>query len=478
MSLQKRAMRGVFWSVTQKWGNQLISTAVFLLLARLLGAKSFGLVALANVYIAFAEIFLEQGLADAIVQRKDIDKEHLDTAFWTSAIIGLFLVAISIIGSDAIAGIFREPEIAPIIRWLSLGIIINSFSGVQTALLRRDLNFKVLAVRTLAGTVISSIVGVVMALMGFGIWSLVAKHLIFMGVGVLLMWGVSDWRPGFSFSRRHFNEMFSFGINVVGFNFFNFFNRRSDDLLIGYFLGSTALGFYSVAYRLLMIMMRLLTGVINTVIFPTFSKIQDDLPRIKNAFYKATKFTSLFAIPCFLGAAAIAPELILVSFGEEWVDSIQVMQALSIGVFIQSLMLLNSNVLLAVGKADWRFKLNILNAVINFTGFLIAVRFGILAIAISFTIRAILVYPAYLFALKKATYINSITYLRKIILPFISSTIMVSSIFITKYFFEINLSNLYLATIYSFIGSIVYISATFFLSPEIVKECRQLFTST
>lgn len=474
MNLQKKALSGVFWSIIQKWGSQLVSTAVFLLLARLLGAKAFGLVALANVYIAFAEIFLDQGLPDAIIQRESVEKEHLDTAFWTSILIGSTLAAVSVIGADIIANLFKEPQLAPVVRWLSLGFIINAFSGVQSALLKRDLKFRLLAIRSLIGTVMGGVVGITMALMNFGIWSLVAKHLVFSGAGVLLMWSVSDWRPSFQFSKKHFKELFSFGINITGFNFFNFFNRRSDDLLIGYFLGPVALGYYSVAYRLLLIMIRLLTGVISTVAFPTFSRMQDDLARMRNAFYRVTQFTSLFAMPCFLGMAVIAPELVLGFFGEEWRASIPVMQALSVAGIIQSISHFNSNILLAVGRVDWRLKLNILNASVNVVGFLIAVKFGIVAVAISFAIRGLLVYPIYLFAVKRLINIDFVEYGKNLASPLFSSVAMALVIIGVKHFTNITLNEIYLAIIYSMIGILIYIILISLTSPAIVSDSMKI----
>ena len=301
MGLQQEAVRGAMWSALEKWGAQLVSTAIFLLLARLLGAEAFGLIALANVFLAFMQIFLDQGFAQAIVQKDKLETEHLDTAFWTSVLMGALFVLLIFAGSGFVADFYKEPDLALIVRWMSVSFLFSGLSSVQSAILQRNMQFKIFAVRSLVATVTCGIAGIGAALMGFGVWSLVVKEIVFGSTGALLLWSTSGWRPGFRFSPEHFKELFSFGINIIGFNFLDFFNRRSDDLLIGYFLGTVALGYYSVAYRLLLIMIKLLTNVTIQVALPTFSKLQKEPDRMRAAFYKVTRYTSLVSFPAFLG---------------------------------------------------------------------------------------------------------------------------------------------------------------------------------
>lgn len=289
-----------------------------------------------------------------------------------------------------IADLFKEPQIAPIIRCLSLGFIISAFSSVQEATFQRKLAFKSLAIRSLIAVVIGGIVGVTMAFMGFGVWSLVGQQLANSFVQVLVLWSVSDWRPGFRFSPKHFKELFSFGVNVMGMNLFNFLNRRSDDFLIGYFLGSIALGYYSVAYRLLLILTQLLTTIIVKVSLPTFSRLQQEPERLRNALYKAIQLTSLITFPGFLATVILAPELVTVIFGQEWSPSIPVMQVLNLIGILYAYFYFNGSVMMAVGKPSWKLALDFIQAVSNVIAFAIAVQWGIVAVAAAYVIRGYL----------------------------------------------------------------------------------------
>ena len=297
MNLRQKAVKGVVWSAIQSWGRQAIAFIVFALLARLLAPEVFGLVALAGVFLAFTQVFLDQGFADAIIQRQQLDPEHLDTAFWTNLCIGLLLTLLGIAVAGLVADLFNQPQLTPIIRWLSLSFLLRALSAVQDAIFRRNLAFKALAVRSLMAVFAGGLVGVTMAFMGFGVWSLVGQQLVDSLVQVIVLWLASDWRPRINFSAKHFKDLFSFGINVVGINILNFLNTRSDDFLIGYFLGSVALGYYSIAYRLLLIVAQLLIGVINGLAMPVFSRLQGEPEQLRKAFYTGTQLCSLVAFP-------------------------------------------------------------------------------------------------------------------------------------------------------------------------------------
>jgi len=245
MSIGRKAVKGALWSVIQKLGNQIISLVVFFLLARLLGPKTFGLVAFADVFVVFMKVFTDQGFAQATVQRQELEQEHLDTAFWTNLGITAGLTLVGIAGASVVADQFNQPAIAPVICWLSLGFLLSAFNSVQEAIFTRRMAFKALALRSMVAQLIGGIVGIAMAFGGFSVWSIVGQRLANEGVKSIVLWWMSDWQPGLKVSWRHFRELFAFGVNILGFNILGFFNRRSDDFLIGYFLGPVALGYYA-----------------------------------------------------------------------------------------------------------------------------------------------------------------------------------------------------------------------------------------
>jgi O-antigen/teichoic acid export membrane protein len=470
MNIRKNAVKGVFWSVIQHWGSQTVSFVVFSLLARLLEPEGFGLVALASVFIAFMEIVLDQGLSQAIIQRQELDPEHLDTAFWANLTVGILLTTFSITFAEPVAMLFNHPQLAPILQWLSLSFLFNALSCVQQAIFHRQLAFKFVAMRSLFATLGAGIVGVGMALGGFGVWSLVGQKLTGAVVGALVLWGTSDWRPKFNVSVKHFRELFAFGINTLGFNIVNFFNRRADDFLIGYFLGAVALGYYTIAYRVLLVMTQLLITVTSQVALPTFSKLQAEPERLQRAFYTVTQLTSLIAFPTFVGVAVLAPEVVQVLFGSKWQPSIPVMQVLAFIGILHSMFNFNSTVMMAKGKPSWRLGINCLNAVVNVIAFALVTRWGIVAVASAYVISGYLTFPISIYLVRKLIPLQPITYLRQYGIPIAGTLVMVVAILGAKHFLSSFISLPASLAIYITIGAVAYALTIFLIARNLFRQ--------
>src|SRR5688500_10650797 len=457
MSLRQRAAKGIFWSVIQKWGRASISILTFVVLSRLLAPEAFGLVALATVFTVFIELFLDQGFGAAIVQRDEIEPEHLDTAFWINILTGLILTGSLIAASEFVATLFNEPRLASVLRWLSLSFILSALSSTQISILQRKLAFKNLAARSLVASTVGGVVGIGMAFAGFGVWSLVAQDLATNLAGMVILWGSSDWRPGFKVSMNHYKDLFNFGVSILGNHALTILIRRSDDLLIGFYLGPTLLGFYTVGYQLLLVIIRLVTEVTNSVAFPTFSRIQHQPERMRRAFYKVTRYTSLFAFPVFIGLATLAPEVVPAVFGEKWALSIPVMQVLSMIGILQSVLFFNGSVIKASGKPSWQLGIMVINAVCSVIGFLLTVRWGIVAVAASFVIVGYLLAPVSYIAVRKLIQIDFRTYLWQFVPSLTASTLMVAVIAGLKYLLKDQSLNMYLElSIYLLAGVLAY----------------------
>ena len=475
MNLQQKAAKGIVWSVVQKWGGETISFLSFIALSRLLAPKAFGLVSLASVFTIFVKVLLDQGFSAAIVQRKDLEREHLDTAFWISVLTGILLTLGGIATSGLVAAFFGEPRLAPVLRWLSLSLILTALCSTQVAILQRKLDFKSLAIRSLAATTVGGIVGVSLAIAGFGVWSLVAQNLANGLTAVVVLWRASAWRPGFRLSKYHYKELFTFGVFVVGNNMLKVLVRRSNDFLIGYFLGPTLLGYYTIGYRLLLVIVRLVTGIINSVAFPAFARLQHDPKRMRRAFYSVTQHITLLAFPVFFGLAAIAPELVPALFGEKWAPSITIMQVLALIGIVQSVLVFNGSVIKASGKPSWQLGIMLLNAVCSVIGFLLAVRWGIVAVAASFVIVGYLLMPFSYRAVCRMIQIDIISCLVQCVAPLSASLIMLAAIMGLKYLFEHQMLNLYLQlSIYLTAGIMTYLVVILLTAPRLSRQVIEL----
>lgn len=477
MNLKQKAFTGLVWSIIQSSGSQAFSLIIFLLLARLLTPETFGLIALANVFLAFMQIFLEQGFAKALIQREDIEPEHLDSAFWSQVGCGVLLTVITFFTAGLVAEFFDQPKLIPILHWLSWLFVISSLSQVHNALLSREFAFKIIALRSLLGTVISGTVGISMAFAGYGVWSLVALNLVSELVSMLVMWRAIDWRPKWRFSPRHFQDLFSFGMYLLAFKFVKFFDKRSDNLLIGYFLGEVALGYYAIAYRILEVMTQLLVNTINKVALPTFSRLQAEPERFRQLFYRTTQFASLIAFPTYFGVSVFAPELIVSLFGEQWIPATEAMQILALEGIVLSVSLFHKSVFISMGKPSWVVRISIVNATANLIACLIAVKSGIIAVAIAYIISSYLIFPISQWAVNKLIGIPLKTFLRQFVTPLVSSAIMVTAILIFKHFFSEAIDPKLLIVIGTLIGALVYTLCIRIFAPQIFKQLWQLAIS-
>ncbi|MEM9117871.1 MAG: lipopolysaccharide biosynthesis protein [Cyanobacteria bacterium P01_F01_bin.56] len=475
MSIERKAAKGVLWSVVEGWGSQAISLIIFFLLVRLLSPEVFGLLAMANVFWAFMNVFLDQGFAQALIQCRKLEPEHLDTAFWTNFFIGAVLASVTIASADFVANGFNQPQLAPILKCFSTLFIITSLSNVQKALLEREFAFKAIASRSLLGLFTSGIVGIAMALSGYGVWSLVGQRLTNEVVGSLVLWKASHWRPGFRFSKSHFNQLFNFGISLLALNFIGFFNNRGNDLLIGYYLGPVPLGYYAIARRVIDTLLQLLVRTTSQVALPTFSRLQDDLDQFRKVYYTATQLTSLIAFPIFLGVAVLAPEIIALVSGPQWQASVPIIQILTFSGIVQSMSFLKGPILMAMGKPEWRLWQSLLSITLNIIGFLIAFKWGIIAVTIAYVIRRCLVFPIGQWAIHLVIHFSWQTYLKQLVTPIISALSMAISMLILRGMI-VNWFDSEILTIMacSILGSIIYLVMIKLLSPQLFQILLEL----
>ncbi|MGF1591277.1 MAG: lipopolysaccharide biosynthesis protein [Pleurocapsa sp.] len=477
MSLKQKAFTGLIWSIIENSGTQVFSLIIFLLLARLLTPETFGLIALANVFLAFMQIFLDQGFAKALIQRENLEPEHLDAAFWSQVGCGVLLTTITFFGAGLVAEVFEQPKLILILQCLSLIFIINSLSRVHNALLSRKFAFKIIALRSLWGTLISGIVGISMAFAGYGVWSLVTLNIVAELVSGIFIWWAVDWRPKWRFSVKHFQDLYSFGIYLFALKFIQFFDKRSDNLLIGYFLGEVALGYYAIAYRILEVMTQLLIKTVDKVALPTFSRLQTEPERFRRLFYQTTQFTSLIAFPTYLGVVVFAPELIVSLFGEKWIPATVAMQILAVEGIVLSVSLFNKSVFMSMGKPSWTVKISILNATANLIACLIAVRSGIVAVALAYVISSYLVFPVSQWAVNKLIKIKLTSYFKQFVTPIISSAIMIAAILTVKHFLSPVIDPKLLIIVGTLIGTSVYALCIRTFEPQLFKKLWELLKS-
>jgi polysaccharide transporter, PST family len=472
-NLRGRAAKGVFWTATSNWVDQLTRLLVFAILSRLLEPEAFGLVALAWVFIGFTDVLAEQGLGDALVQRRRLESTHLDTAFWMSMALGLLSGILLAALAVPIAGWLGQDQLALVLVALSFAIPLGSCSLVQRSILRREMDFRALALRTLVGIGIGSVVGVAAAFMGFGVWSLVAQRLVTQIASAAVLWRVARWRPHLNFGYAHFRELFRFGKHVVGFRLLNYFNSNADNFLVGAVLGPVSLGFYTVGYRILRLVIQLTSNLIDSVAFPLYSRLQDKPGRFVRAYYKSSSFAALVAFPVFVSTLVMAPQLTSVLFGSKWDESVPVMRVLAIVGIVRAVTYLNSSTITALGKPSWRVIIVGITTVLNAIAFVAAVRHGIVAVAVAAVVVGYLVTPISYWAVNRLAPINLMEYLRSIRGPAVASVFLAGTMVGLQYVLG-NANELLTLIVVSSAGGLVYIATIQILARPLADEARDL----
>ena len=393
VSLGERAASAGLWSAFESWGSKASATVVFIALTRLLAPEDFGLVALGLVVVTLAQTLVRAGLAEAIVQRRDLTAHHILGAFWMSAGLGVALATIVFLSADGIASIFGEPDLAPLVRVLSANFVLFGSSAVSQALLQRRLEFRSIAIRSVAGSFVGGVAGVAAALAGWGAWALVTQNLVDQTIAAIVLFRAAPvdfrGRPRLWAIR----DLLGFSTRSLGIQLNNFVFRRSDDIIVGWRLGSTQLGFYSVAYRLMRLIDDMVAKVLLNVAFPTFAKVQDDKARSAIMLRDAARIAAAALCPVFLGMSICAPEIIHVAFGDQWEPAVVPMRILALVGLLQGVQHFSASVIKAHGRMRLLLRWSLFMTIVSVTGFFFAAPHGITTVALVYTATGYLLSP-------------------------------------------------------------------------------------
>ncbi len=401
MTLAQKTISGVKWSGTSQILRQISQIITSIILARLLTPQDFGLLGIALVFTGLVAVFNDFGIGSAVVQKQNLEDKSISSIFWFSLLVGFFAVLIIIAAAPFIAIFFNQSALTPIISVMSLSFIFISLSTVQNSLLLKNLKFKRLTFLEVFSTIFSGLLGISLAFLGYGVWSLVWQSVALTLVYAILLWITNDWKPKLYFDWKDIKSIINFTGNLSGFNFLNYFSRNADKLLIGKFLGVTALGYYTVAYTIMLYPLSNISSVLSKVMFPALSQIQHDDVKFRSFYLKSTKYIAFITFPMMLGLFAIADELILTVYGEKWAPVIFLIKILSVIGLGQSIATTVGNIYLSKGRTDWMFRWSIFASIIAVGAIFIGLRWGINGVAVSYTIASLLLmYPGFVIPFK------------------------------------------------------------------------------
>ncbi|NHE55627.1 lipopolysaccharide biosynthesis protein [Cyclobacterium plantarum] len=457
MSLKIKVKSGLKWNLI----NQVVSQVIFvwfgIYLARLLGPEAYGLVGMITVFSGFANLFVDFGFSSAIVYDPKLTKNKISSVFWLNFFIGVVIYLIFYFGSPLLADFYKLEELKVLTRVVTISLIINSLTGVPNSLISKSISFKEKIKGGWISTVISYSVAFYLAFNGYGVWSLVFQTLLFSFFNLLFVWKIADFKPGFYFSYADIRSLILYGSGIAGTNLLGYLTRNLDNLLIGKFLGGSSLGIYSRSYGLMMLPIKNISSVFTKVLFPAFSKIQNQPDVIAFYYLKATKIIALFSFPIMFCFFAISKEFVLLFLGKDWVEAIFIIQMLSILGAVQSILTLNGVIYNSLGKATTAFKVTLFLNFVLIPSWFIGMKFGglnglVIAYVIIGTFGSI---PILAIALRYI-HLSVLDQLKNLFIIILGSVSIIISSFLIDLFFTIPL-------IYSFIFKIIIGGIVFLL---------------
>jgi O-antigen/teichoic acid export membrane protein len=381
MNLRQRTMVGLGWSGAARFLGQLLQLAVAVILARLLSPKAYGLLGMVLVFTGFANSLADMGLGASIIQKSSLSSRHLNSVFWLNVVAGILLTGVFALAAPFVASFYEEPQLRLLTTAIAINFFLGSLNVVQNALLDKSLNFRTKFWIEIVSIFASGIVALLLASTGAGVWSLVGQLLTSTVVRVIAMWSLSTWRPGISFDFSAIKELMQFSGNLMGFGMVIYWSVNIDKLVIGRWIGSSALGFYSLADKLMRLPLTNVTDITTAVMFPALSTIQDEVAAVKHAYLRSTRMIALLTFPMMIGLSVLAEPAILVVYGTRWRESIVILQLLCFAGLAQSVYNTANWIFLSQGRTDILLGLGVYATAVRVVGVLIGVHWGLVGVA-------------------------------------------------------------------------------------------------
>ena len=380
MSLGRQALNGAFWTYTEKFGAQVISFGVSILMARMLHPSEFGLIGMLTVFIALGQTLIDSGLTQSLIREKEPTQKDYSTVFIFNLTGSIIVYLLIYLAAPYISKFYEQEQLINITRIYCLSFIINAFSTIQITKLTKELNFKTQLLVSLPSLIISSAFGLFFAIKGFGVWSLVYMYLIQSTLKSLQFWFHSKWRPSLVFDKESFLHHFEYGYKLGLSGMISSIFSNIYPVIIGKFFSPASLGFYDRANAIRNVPLSQLISTLNKVTFPLFAKINEDDMRLKNVYKQIMQTVIFFIAPVMLILSVLSEPVILFLLSDKWLPSAEYMQILCIAGILSPFHIYNLNILKVKGRSDLFLKLEIIKRIIIILTLVISIQFGVIGV--------------------------------------------------------------------------------------------------
>lgn len=376
------------WRFLERCGAQGVTLIVSIVLARLLNPEIYGTVALVTVFTTIMQIFVDSGMGNALIQKKDADDLDFSSVFYFNIMMCSVLYLIMFFAAPFIATFYKIPELTAVVRVLSLILIISGVKNVQQAYVSRHLMFKRFFFATLGGTIGAAVIGILMAYWGFGVWALVAQMLLNATIDTLILWITVKWRPKKMFSTQRLKSLFSYGWKLLVSSLLDTVYNNVRQLIIGKIYTKSDLAYYNNGKKYPEYLVSNINTAIDSVLLPTMSNEQEHPERVKSMTRRAIKTATFIIMPLMVGFAVCSKQLVSLILTDKWLPAVPFMQIFCISFAFYPIHTANLNAIKAVGRSDLFLKLEIIKKSIGVVTIIIAVKFGVMAMAYSMLVTS------------------------------------------------------------------------------------------
>lgn len=378
-----------FWRFAERSGAQLVSFIVSIVLARILDPDAYGTIALITVFTTILQVFVDSGLGNALIQKKNADDLDFSTVFYTNLIFCTILYSGIFICAPLIAKFYNDVELIPYIRVLSLTVLISGIKNVQQAYVSRHMLFKKFFFSTLGGTIFSAIIGIAMALNGYGVWALVAQQVVNLAIATCILWFTVKWRPHRQFSFKRLRGLFSFGWKLLVSSLIDTIYNDIRQLIIGKLYSSSDLAYYNRGKQFPNLIISNVNTSIDSVLLPAMSKEQDNRTAVRNMTRRSIKTSIYIMAPLMMGMVFIATPLVELILTDKWLPCVPYLRIFCITYMFYPIHTANLNAIKAMGRSDLFLKLEIIKKIVGMALLLATMWFGVMAMAYSLLVSSI-----------------------------------------------------------------------------------------
>lgn len=389
-NLKEKTISNLFWRFAERTGAQSVTLIVTIILARLLDPEVYGTIALVTVFTTIIQVFVDSGMANALIQKKDADALDFSSVFYFNIVFALGLYVVLWFISPLIAAFYENSELITILRVLGITVVISGVRNIQQAYVSKNLLFKKFFYSTLGGTMGAAVVGITMALCGFGVWALVFQQIVNALLDTIILWITVKWRPRLEFSISRLAGLISYGWKLLVSSLIDTIYNNLQQLIIGKWYTASDLGYYNQGNKFPNIIVTNINSSIDSVLLPVIAKEQDDHLVVKQMTRRAIKTSSYIMMPLMIGLFCVAEPLVKLLLTDKWIPCVPYLRVFCLTYALYPIHTANLSAIKALGRSDIYLILEVIKKIVGLVVLLISMTIDPFAIAVGLLITSVL----------------------------------------------------------------------------------------